>query len=352
MVLNRSTDARKGKHAAPLTTQTQGSNGYQLRSQSSVTTTAPSTTVRPHKAKEKWETAKPAREFAAALGKETFQRVTGTYKPATESPAWDPVMEDRSVPFYRSTPADEVLEMADEGLEGIAGAAALAVSRPVSFDISAGNAPLRVVSTEVTQPTISHESTVTLPGRNQPHENVLNMSLESLHDSVRRLSTASPSTAASGTTNSMNAHVSTARFNASTNPFDVAAPVVTVPSVTSVIDYGAVGRGRVRAGLERNSLSPVPSAAGVAFRGAEQVRPRSEEGRQGTDMAAVRLTVAKGDHIVNVFQTEYADLIVEEYTPAMLSELCAEANTHKKALARVLWPCSSPQWKEGSREGR
>ena len=330
MVLNRSPDARASKHDAPHTTRAPGSSGYRLRSQPTATTTAPSSTVKQTKVKERWDTAKPAKEFEASLGRETFTRVTGTYKPVDGSPAWDPTMEDRSVPFHRSTPADEVLELAEDRHDELTGAVGVTVPRPVRLDISAGSAPLRVVSTETSRPAVA------MPGKPMPQGNVLNMTVENLHDSVRRLSTVSPSMAASGVVSSMNSHARNVQSNTTTNPFDEVIHVPHTTTVASVTDYGAVGRGAgERGGLERMSLSPVPSVAGAIPRGAEQARPRSTEGRQNTDMAAIRQTVAKGDHIVDVFRTEYEDLDVNQYTPALLSELCTEANAHKKALTRV-----------------
>ena len=315
-LVDRSTDGGGGrKQGDPPATVTQGSSGYRLRSQA-VTTTAPSTVGRPAKVREKWNTAKPTKEFDAALGKETFERVTGTYTQV--SPAWDPTMEDNSMPFHRSTPSDEI------GLVGgVAGVDALGVQRPVRMDISSGNEPLAIVSRTVAFPPVNP----TKPSAAHEEGDVLNMSVEDLQESVRRLSTVSRCMAQEGVVSCMSTHGRSNSIITTTHP----------ASEPATINYGAVGRASVGGSLQRNSLSPVPSQAG-AFGGArEQNRARPLHGRQGQaeEAAAVVQVVAKGNHIVDVYRTEYEDIEVGQYTPTLLSELCVEANGHKRALARV-----------------
>ena len=109
------------------------------------------------------------------MGQDTFERVVGRYTPSG-SPAWDPTLEDRSVPFHRSTPSDE-MELGARPRQGeLAGVSPLGVTKAVRLDISAGNAPLTVVSTKVTNPPISN-STVTRPSVTEEQGDVLSMSV-------------------------------------------------------------------------------------------------------------------------------------------------------------------------------
>ena len=328
-----------GKRRGPAVTaaaSTQGSTGYRLRSQAATTTTAaptapPATTVTHSRVKERWDTSKPkpAKEFDVALGQDTFERVVGRYTPSG-SPAWDPTLEDRSVPFHRSTPSDE-MELGARPRQGeLAGVSPLGVTKAVRLDISAGNAPLTVVSTKVTNPPISN-STVTRPSVTEEQGDVLSMSVEELRNSVEHLSTVGQSMNQHDVASSTMTHANPLPAITTTNPFGGIQVRVTNPSAPTTIDYGALGRATTRPSLQRNSLSPVPSVANIG-----QDRGNNSHGqRQGLEGAEVVHQVAKGNHIVDVYRTEYECLDVALFTPALLNELCMEANVHKKALARV-----------------
>ena len=307
MPLDRSdVGSRRGKHAAPPTTKPQGSSGYGLRSQA-VTNTVEST-VRPKVTRERWDTSKPipAKESDKALGKETF---------------------------FRSTPSDEVALVGEGEGEVSVGAAALAVSRAVRMDISAGNVPLSVTSTKVTKPTMPRDQVESRTQVVRAQGDVLNMSVEDLQASVEHLSTVSRcmTDVVSRTTT----HETNSQPTTTTNPFGDARTTASTDSVSAVIDYGVVGRAVARPSLRRNSLSPVPSAASGTFR--EGARERVSKNRRdgttgGAEMARV---VARGHLIVDMYRTEYESLNIARYTPSLLGELCEEANAHKKALAKV-----------------
>ena len=103
--MNKETRAHK---AAPVT-KSQVID-QRLRSAAAATASQQKRTGSRTPSKERWVT-KPtgqSHEFGASLGRDTFERVTGTYIPSQASPAWDPTLDATGAPFYRSTPTGEL----------------------------------------------------------------------------------------------------------------------------------------------------------------------------------------------------------------------------------------------------
>ena len=353
MVLERSRDeGSKAKANASATARHPGGISQRLRSHAATTTAAaavpPAAGRKGKVGKERWDTTKPpeTREFEASLGKEMFDRVVGSYAPRDASPAWDPTMGDRSLPFHRSTPSGELPIQPSAEVEDMQGVTSPEVSKPVRLDIPAGNSPLKVVSSTVTRPTPRAAVSSAVTTVIEPGDNILNMSVEDLNSSVQHLSLVSSCMEVEPVVSSVASHAGTARTATTTNPFGDPGVSRSGRTESSVVDYGAVGRLAVQPGLRRLSISPVPSVTGVVSRSAAEARVSfssspAAQGRtdhllgQVVEASAVAQIVAKGEHLVDVYRTEYEFLNVAQYTPALLQELCGEANAHKKALARV-----------------
>ena len=324
---------------------------------------------------ERWSTAQPkTREFDAALGKSTFERVTGNYTPKDHSPSWDPTMDDVSRPFYRSTPSDELdkEQVQDDHVGGV-----LPLPPPVRLDISSGGGDRDAESAEPAYSVTRREVTSTQDRLDRtevvrtattapasaavaPSSLIITavstsmatcsvaVARESMHvaSSIPQSMCSIPIT----TTNPFGARatITTQGFPFSTaadNPFSAAAGA----RVTAAVDNpfsaaaGAVGRGIDGLDLGRVSLSPIPSSLGAIQRPIAQTTSTFVDrtldagvNRQvAKDQYSADGLVAKGHYLVGIVQLEFDGLDVDNYTGAMLHELCEEANAHKKSLARV-----------------
>ena len=291
--------------------------------------------------KERWSVArpKPACEFDTALGKNTFERVTGTYVPVS-SPAyaWDPAMSAASAPFHRSTPSSE-LDNASKGGQEVQGVMPLESRPPVRLDISAGtHKEATVKDTAARAHRLNRTETVVTSGE----QGQLDASVELVQSTV---STCMPS----------NPHVTSARNTdvvstlsqavvsmpcTTTNPFcqreaEGAIPRITLPRAVDPVVGGE--------GLARASLSPIPSISEFVRR--QQAPTTLTYVDKSLDQEVQRLAlrepevvenaIAKGRHFVEVYRMEFEGLDVDQYTPSLLEELCNEANSHKRALARA-----------------
>ena len=331
MVLDRSMDeAARAKKAAPTTTSMVVSQ--RLRSQAAGSASQRKTVSNNTPAKEKWVT-KPtvhAKEFEATLGKPDFKRVTGTYTPGEPSPSWDPSW-DAAAPFHRSTPSHELEDevICDDDVMGVH-----AITRaPVRMDISLG---LGVTVSGSTASTVT--SNTTRVTSSQALGALPKVMVHGTQAAASTISTTAVSTCLNAT-NIIN------RTACATSSLDDHNRMPTNPMTTSnpfdnlaAGGQGGGGTGLSQAGRHllnttgaRGVISPIPHppAAASSF---SSVSGRQEQRQDAAQAAAV---IAKGQHLVEVINTEYGQIDVDSYTAELLQELCLEANSHKKSLARV-----------------
>ena len=260
-------------------------------------------------AKERWETAKEQRprETPALLGRGTHERVIGT----EASPDWDLSFDTGTGrPFHRSTPADE-LERSTEKRDGGEREARIE-GRAVRLDIS--------------------------PGR------LANRQEAPVASAAAGLAAAGGEAAAQGAITKARAEVQGAGLPpvintepavtviTTTNPFGL-TPTLTV----TMPGNGLLTEAGLPLGAIGSAVSPIPSIA-VGSGGAEtfttyvdaSLRPGSIQ-----DSSPVASAIAKGYHVVNLVEAEYGSIDVDQFTADLLQDLCIEANSHKKTLAKV-----------------
>ena len=277
--------------------------------------------------------------FGASLGRDTFERVTGTYTPSQASPAWDHTLDATGALFYRSTPTGELdpdVQLLETGEEDAA-LGGEPYKRSVRLDISAGQGP-------TTRATRSTTSTVTCgTGSSQALGALLKVTNPFAADKgVSVTVTAAVSTNLNCTTvvnsnacvaSSMTSQLTTHEHPVTTsNPFGEVEGNQEGGGARGGL-IGAVGRHLYNTTRIDGAISPIPHAAGAAAASTHANVSEQQESRQ--DVSAVAAALAKGHHLAEVIRTEYAELDVDAYTAEMLQDLCLEANAHKKALARI-----------------
>ena len=85
------------------------------------------------------------------------------------------------------------------------------------------------------------------------------------------------------------------------------------------------------------SISPIPHVD-VTTRPSDTFTTQSGAGlltAPRPEASPVAAAVAKGIHLMEVVDAEYGAIDVDAFTADLLQDLCLEANTHKKALAKV-----------------
>ena len=343
------------KSAAATTTASEQVIPHRLRSQAAAEASEQGSAKSNRIGKERWTTtqSRPAREFGAALGKETFERVTGSYTPKGElSPAWDSNMDDLTVPFHRSTPSHELEDDQIDEVVDVQGVKSLSRRPAVRLDISAGNAAGAAAVTATTVTEVSsydrlrfRNTTAIIAGQTtsvactaRDTTVMVDSTVSNCMSTAGVVSEARSMPLVSSTTHqSMNVPVT------STNPFVGQGAVSSVLSISSAAATGAESRLAEGLDLQRMTLSPIPSLFGTVPRRTAAttltyVDKSLEGGARGQgsqERAATEVLVAKGHHLMEVYRMEFQPLNVNSFTPAMLQELCTEANNHKRSLARV-----------------
>ena len=324
MVLERSIDDdRRPSKATPVTTSQVIDR--RLRSEAAAAAQKPVGIDKP--SKERWvtKTTIQSREFGASLGKGEFQRVTGTYMPSESSPAWD----HAGIPFHRSTPSgelnDEILEVhSDEG--GLTGGAHQVTRRAVRLDIP--TSPVRSRTEEA-------RGRTTVASRSETAR-----SLGVLPKVTQQIAAAvAPVITVTAVSDSMNITAVVSSSARSSNR-QLGQPISYSNPVTTSNPFGDLLSGRIGeegGGSNLGSISPIPTLGAAADAPAAASTFTSQGGDQERRQEAsnVAAAIAKGQHLVELINTEYGSIEVEAYTPELLQELCVEANAHKKSLAAV-----------------
>lgn len=287
--------------------------------------------------RETWIVKPPqAREFEAALGEATFPRVTGSYTPQPASPAWDNTMDDEVEPFHRSSPSHE--------RTAVGGVSPLGSKKSVRLDISSGKRQTAAAGGDI----VMTAAAVTTAGQEIGGTVAQMVSLDSSVSVVTAVSTSVLAAAVDSNRRAATtaAAVSSPRFAgpvSTTNPFGERTPAALLVSAPTTGVASLNGTSSAGRGLARRSVSPIPSCLGavrrdsttVVFTSASGIR---EEGGSRTlprESTPVDTTIAKGYHLMEIVRLEFEGIDINMYTPDLLKELCLEANSHKKALARV-----------------
>ena len=281
--------------------------------------------------KEVWQVgaAGQTKEFGATLGKPTFDRVTGTYTPRTASPSWD----TGTVPFHRSTPSAELDIIIQDDAEVVEGVSPLTTRPPVRLDISAGNGT-SATAAGGTRPKVTQATSLAGLTFGMPRQGTRSKSpaMDTSVEAVLTVSSSMP-VVTSSTMHARSQPIST------TNPFGTPSNYLTITAPSRPGGGGAAGGIRGDQDFGRIGVSPIPSIGENEHRpAASTISTYMDRGlEQGMQRgpAYAETIVAKGNYLTDVFVTEFEGLNVNSYTPAMLQELCTEANAHKKSIARV-----------------
>ena len=298
--------------------------GHRLRSEAAAAAAATNnkTTTRPAPAKERWETAPgpKAREFQAALGPNTHDRIVGTYTPAPASPAWDASFEGGGRPFHRSTPSDE-LEKERSAVDSSNSEVTKSKSkRAVRLDISGGPCNKSKI------PPVSSGGVAAAASEAAALGAIPRVRRElggALSPPVITLDTVSQADGAE-------ARVSeAAAVPTTTNPFGAAT------SITTTGTQASPWAGAPSLGARGSTISPIQHAAGSADTFTTFSNGNLMMSGLRQESSPVAAAVAKGYHIREVVEAEFGAIDVDQFTADFLQDLCIEANAHKKSLSKV-----------------
>ena len=326
MVLGRSPPRER-----PPTTTTPDVIQQRLRSEAAAAARRTAAS-QPIPIKERWETAsvpKP-REFEASLGPSTHERVIGTYTPHEPSPAWDHSVDilGADKPFHRSTPSREL----DRQLEGESGdeVECLTAKKAVRMDISAGtsgakpSAPTKPAEAAVVQPAAAAHPEAAAAATQGAKPKVPAPAGRAANTSTQ------PNSGAAAAASLILRTRGEASMVTTTNPFG---------STVSVTDASTREQTAALQALVAAppSISPIPHVD-VTTRPSDTFTTQSGAGlltAPQPEASPVAAAVAKGIHLMEVVDAEYGAINVDAFTADLLQDLCLEANTHKKALAKV-----------------